>query len=510
MNEDMSKRDLSPTEYRDMVLNTQMFQHGVLRDIDEKTLQKYLSNPETYKKQLEKYAMYQYISNGDVFQLFDLTRVLPNLNYKVKTLKTNSRSDRHTLEIRRCLKDINHKELTRDILSQTISTGTLVGVWVGKENLKDKESPYLMIFDDLEYFFPARRKNGKWTVWADLSYFNSIADMDTKLDMLMNLSPYITIEDYQNYLENGEAYRYIEFPIERSVCIRTHTLKRNQRFGIPWNTQSIFDVKHKEKLRNLEKVASNKVMNAVAVLTIGIDGGDSTYKKLGEKLTRSIFNTVKKGLMENKEGEASVVGLPEFAKLDYPSQKTDLLDPEKMESVTNDISNSTGVSRTLTTGDGGSYASAKLNMDILLDKIGELLEVIETEVYNKLIQLILPSTVNKDYYLEYEKTYPLSNKEKATIYQQLASMGYSLRPLIELLGQDFDEYIENSIYEVETLKLREKVVPPLTSYTMTGEDAQNVSKDNGNNTKKEVDDAKNDSTINTKENDGNSLPKAKV
>ena len=508
MNKDILERDLTPRELRDMVINAPMFQHGILKDVDEKTLQKYLSNPELHKKELEKYAMYQYISNGDIFQLFDLTRVLPNLNYRIKTLKTKGKGEKHSLEIRRCMKEINHKELTRDILSQTISTGTLVGVWVGREDAKDKENPYLMIFDDLEHFFPARRKNGKWTVWADLSYFSSVADMDAKIDMIENLHPYITVEDYENYVNKGEAYRYIEFPIERSVCIRTHTLRRNQRFGIPWNTQAIYDIKHKEKLRNLEKVASNKVMNAVAVLTLGIDGGDSTYKKLGEKLTRSIFDTVKKGLMENKEGEASVVGLPEFAKLEYPSQKTDLLDPEKMESVTEDINNSTGVARTLTSGTGGNYASAKLNLDILFNRIGELLEMIESEVYNKLIALLLPSTVNKDYYLEYEKTYPLSNTEKANIYQKLASMGYSLRPLVELLGQDFDEYVENSIYEIETLKLREKVVPPLTSYTISDntEDTVYGKKVNG----EEGSESENEQTINSNENDGNSLPDANV
>lgn len=499
--EDILKRDLTPTELKDMVFNSTMFQHGVLKDVDEKTLQKYLANPEMYKKELEKYAMYQYISNGDIFQLFDLTRVLPNLNYRVKTLRTKSKNDKHTLEVRRCLKEINHKELTRDILSQTIATGTLVGVWVGREDSKSKDYPYLMIFDDLEHFFPARRKNGKWTVWADLSYFNTVSDIDAKIDMINNLYPYITIEDYQNYLKHGESHRYIEFPVERSVCIRTHTLKRNQRFGISWNTQAIYDIKHKEKLKNLEKVASNKVMNAVAVLTIGIDGGDSTYKKLGEKLTRSIFENVKKGLMDNKEGEASVVGLPEFAKLEYPSQKTDLLDPEKMESVTDDIGNSIGVSRTLTNGNGGSYASAKLNLDILFNKIGELLENIESEVYNKLIQIILPSTVNKDYYLEYEKTYPLSNTEKANIYQKLASMGYSLRPLLELLGQDFEEFVDNTFYEIDTLKLREKVIPPLTSYTIT---------DNNTGQSEETEETTNDNSINSQENDGNALPDASV
>ena len=117
--------------------------------------------------------MYQYITEGDIFQLFDLIRVLPNLNYKIETLKPNMRKDNHIIEIRKVLKDINHKELTRDLLSQLVTSGTVVGLWVGRENQKSKDTPYLIIFDDLEYFFPARRINGKWTEWCDLSYFDS-------------------------------------------------------------------------------------------------------------------------------------------------------------------------------------------------------------------------------------------------------------------------------------------------------------------------------------------------
>ena len=347
--------ELSPEEMRilqTLQFKTEMFTNGTIKDVDIKDLQKYLSNPERYKDKLEKYSMYQYITNGDIFQLYDLIRILPNLNYKIKTLNTKSKGDNYVLSIRRTLKELNYKELVRDILTQTVTSGTLVGVWVGKETNKSKDNPYLMIFDDLEYFFPARRVQGKWTVWCDLSYFDNVSiSYDKRYEIINNLAPYITQQDYDNYKEKGEAYRFIEFPIERSVVIRTHTLKRNQRFGIPWNTQAIYDIKHKEKLRNLEKVASNKVMNAVAVLTLGIkDSPDSTYKKLGEKLTTDVFNSVKKGLMENKEGEASVVGVPEFADLKYPDQKTDVLDPDKIETINNDINNSTGVARTLTNG----------------------------------------------------------------------------------------------------------------------------------------------------------------
>lgn len=503
MNLEQAKKDLSPEEFRSMSFLTDMYRQGVIKDIDEKTLQKYMANPESYKNELQKYAFYQYISNGDIFQLFDLTRILPNLNYRIKTLRINKLNDKHTLECRRVLKDVNHKELTRDILSQTISTGTVVGLWVGRENAKSKDNPYLMLFDDLEFFFPGRRKNGKWTVWCDLSYFDLGIDNSIKMDLIENLSPYVTYEDYQNYKNLGEDFRFIEFPVERSICIRTHTLRRNQRFGIPWNTQSIMDVKHKEKLRNLEKVASNKVMNAVAVLTLGLDTiddrNDRTYKKLGEKLTKSTFEAVKKGLMSNEDGEASVVGLPEWAKLDYPSQKTDVLNPDKMDSINSDIRNSIGIASTLTNGEKGNYASAKLNLDIIFNRIGELLEMIESEVYNKLIKIILPSTVSDDYYMEYEKSQPLTNKERADILKGLHDKGYSLRYLVELLGIDFNEFIENSKYEIEDMKLREIITPPLNTNNISSND--NVggrNKDTSN---------ENDNTVQSKEANSNDNPK---
>lgn len=504
MDIETARRDLSPEEFRSMTFLSDMFQKGIIKDVDEKILQKYMANPELYKKELQKYAMYQYISNGDIFQLFDLIRVLPNLNYRIKTLKINKSNDKYSLECRRAMKEINHKELTRDILSQEISAGTLVGVWVGRESPKSKDYPYAVIFDNLEYFFPGRRKNGKWTVWCDLSYFDlGTVDDSIKKDLIENLSPYITYDDYENYKNLGEEFRYIEFPVERSICLRTHTLRRNQRFGIPWNTQAIMDIKHKDKLRNLEKVASNKVMNAVAVLTLGLsdvnDKNDRTYKKLGEKLTKSVFNSVKEGLMSNEDGEASVVGLPEWAKLDYPSQKTDVLNPDKMESINSDIRNTIGISSTLTNGENGNYASAKLNLDIIFNKIGELLESIESEVYNKLIKIILPQTVRDDYYLEYEKSQPLTNKERADLLKGLHDKGYSLRYLTDLLGIDFNEFIDNSIYEIEDLKLRDIIKPPLNTNNISAND--NVGGRDNDTTDE------NDNTVKSKEQNGNDNPK---
>lgn len=501
MTKSIEQRDLSPEEMLSMInsmsgFSTNRYSYGVLKDVDEKKLQEWMANPSRYKDELQRYAMYQYITQGDIFTLFDMVRVLPDLNYNIRTLTPSKSNQSRLLACRRYLNEINHKELTRDIISQLISSGTVVGIWVGKEETKSKECPYLMLFDDLEYFFPGRRVRGKWTVWCDLSYFTIVDNYDYRMDLLENLAPYITMEDYENYLNKGEEYRYIELPVDRTVCLRTHTLKRNQRFGIPWNTSAIFDIKHKQKLRNLEKVASNKVMNAVAVLTLGLDNDDSTWKKLGKKLTKSTFESVKRGLSENKEGESSVVGLPEWGKLEYPDTHVgDVLDPEKITSINDDISNGMGISRGLTTGKDTTYAVAKLDLDILFSRIGELLEIIENEVYNKFLKIILPNSVSHNFEFEYKKRYPLNASEKLATLQYLAGSGYTIKPLVESLGYDFEEFISQSIYEIEDLDLRNKIKPPLMSYTATGDDL------NG-------EDNSNESTENSHDNNDSKTPRA--
>lgn len=483
-----------------------LFTEGVTNEVSMDTIKQWLASPQRYKKELEKYAIYQYISNGDIFQLFDLMRILPKLNYSIKTLKLNNKNDEYSLDCRRAMKEINHKELTRDILSQTISSGTLCGIWVGglpnKKKNKTNETPYPILFNDLEYFFPARRKRGKWTVWCDLSYFTDMNEVDYKQDLLEELNPYITEKMLNDYADNSEN-RYVEFPIERTICIRTHVLRRNQRFGLPWNTPAIKDIKHQEKLKNLEKVAANKVMNAVSVLTIGNDKDPETYgwKAIGKPTRNNIAKNVKTGLNTNKEGEASVVILPEFCNLEQKAPQTNVLNPDKFQSINSDIGNDTGVARTLTNGQGGNYAGANLNLEIIYNRISELLETIEVEVYNKLFQIILPNKIGKDYYLEYEKGYPLSTAEKAKMFKELHMLGYSLKPLIELLGEDFDDYVENSIYEIENMNLRDKIKPPMSTYTMSGDEEVGKAKEEQSN---------NNSTITVEENGGNSQPKPSV
>ena len=499
------RRDLSPEEFKTLSARTAMFADGLLNDVSIEQMQKYLSSPNTFKKQINKYMKYMYITNGNIYQMYELMRTLPDFEYRIKTLKVTKSHSKHIAECRRVLKAIRYKDTVREIMMQLVSEGTVCGVIV--DNIVNgKNTPRIVIFPDLEYFFPGRRHpdTSAYTVWCDLSYFDSgVVPYDKKFELIESLSPYITIEDYQNYKDKGEEYRYIELPPSRSIVLRVNTLSSRQRFGVPFGIQALLPLKHKQKLQNMETVVANKIMNSVAVLTIG-DNSDEKYryKGLGEKFTTSIFRSVKDGLKNDGNLDLSVIGIPEFCELEFPSlDPSSSLDPEKFETIKEDVSMATGVADGLLTGKDSSYAVLKLNLDLMYNRISIILEQFENEIFNKLIPIILPKSVGEYYYLEFNKQTPLTATEKLDYLKQLSDKGFSVKYLLDCLGIDADEYFEQSIYEIETLKLRDKIIPPQNTYTTSGATS------NGNNV---TADATNDNTENSKENDGNNTPRANV
>jgi hypothetical protein len=372
----------------------------------------------------------------------------------------------------------------------------MCAIWVGA-----KKKPFLYVFDDLKYVFPAYIKDNSWVIWVDLQWFDTMSELE-RTNMFEVLSPHITKSDYDKYKKDSQKVRYVELPQEFSVCLHTHKLFRNQRFGVPWATQSFFDVLHKEKLKALEKSISNKVINSVAVLTLGSDELDGKYddSKLGDGKKRKAYAGVKSGLEKNQTTGVTVVGIPHWAKLEFPEIKTDGLDPDKFDSINNDLNSaSSGVMNTIngTT----NFSSAQLTLGIMYQKIGVILEQMEEEIYQKLLNWILPNKERDNYYIAFDKRQPITVKDKLASLEKLnATFGGSLKAVIdELDGVDFEEYVAQTIYEQEVLKLPEKMLPYANAYTMSGADSATQ-------TKPTVDEPTNESTIKTQTSGSNNNP----
>lgn len=468
-----------------------IYQDDISKTVDLTTVQKWFTNPETYLNEIINLSTYYYIANPNIFQLYDLTKILPTLNYKIigdtgsKSYKDNKN------KISKIMRVVKHKTLTREVISQLIASGTLCGIWLGS-----KTKPFFYAFDNLKFVFPATKNEfGDWVVWVDLKWFDTMNEIQRK-SMFSILSPYVTEDDYDKYKKNSEEVRYVELPHERTVCLRTHTQFINQRFGFPWATNSFFDVLHKEKLKSLEKSIANKVINSVAVLTLGND--EFTDDKIKNKKQKT-FIGVRRGLEKNSSNTGiTVIGIPHWSKLEFPDIKTDGLDPKKFDSLDKDINAATNGVMNVVNGTT-NYSSGSMSMDILYRKIGAELEQIEQELYQKLFNLILPISQRDSYFIEYDKSKPLSTKERVSVLESLnRQFGTSLKAVIdEIEGVDYEQFLADTIHEQEVLKLPERIKPYSSAFTSSG-------KDNGS---PQVDDVTGGSTEATKTSGGNFNPK---
>lgn len=498
------KRELS--QYSDYV---QDFNEGVIpteistlsTTVTVEKIKTYLSNPEKNIDELSNLMMYYFISNGDIYQLYTIFRSLPSLNYKIKAFdNTYQKYEAHLSEINKYIVLSKYKELARDLISQASLDGGVVAMWCGQ-----KKNPYLYIFEDMRYVFPRYRKNGDWSCVFDLAYLDEMQSEEERLNMLANLSPYITEGMYNQYKDNTQdkEKRYIELPIERTSYIRgSDYLRRNQRIATPLGTQALLDINHKETLKNLEKSISNRVIKNIGILTIGSDEKDKSYLDIDPTTRRKLVAGVGKALKQNASTDTSQIPLatlPEFMKLDF--QKVDGLDalkPEKFETITSDIAKDTGAGSGIITGDGSNYAGAKINLQMLYKRISIILEQID-DVFNKLIKIILPKSVANNFYFEFDKQEEISVEKQMDILMQLTSQGYSAKPVVDLMTNvTWDDYIETSRYDIEKLKLREWLMPPLSSYTQSSDSSSSDS------------DANNENTQKSNQNGSNETPKAEV
>lgn len=454
-------------EYADGFI-TGLYKHGIIDTITTEKLHKLFASPDIYQKEIEDLVQYFYVSNADVHQTFEMVEILPSMNYKIEVINNNKNTNTQLAKLNKHLRKIKHKRLSRDILKQTAATGNVVGVWLG-----NKSAPFPYVFDDLDLAFPVGRNSyGEWVCYIDLAYLNSFSD--AKLELLISTLVGLDIRSaYDKYKKSLDVKdRYYVLPQDRTFTTGTGRLKRNQVNGTSWGTTGLFDVIHKKKLKDLEQSVANKIINSVAILTIGSSDNEAKYsnERLPSAVKRKIHTGVKAALEKKQQGGVSVVTIPEYATLDFEQVNVQGLGGDKFNTVNSDIKSAYGISGAMTNGEGSNYAIAKLNLDIFYKRLGVMLEDVEDEVYGKLFNLMMPSNQADNFYLVYDKEAPLTKKERIEGLKGLTDKGWSVRHYIEELGIRFDEYLSQTLYETEDLELQKTILPYLTSYTATGAD----------------------------------------
>lgn len=425
-----------------------------------------LANPESNFEKLSDYLHYQYISNGNIYQLYTIFKALPSLNYQISAFDNTTKKYEESISLaNKMLHKVRYEELARDIIGQACLDGGVVAMWVGK-----KQNMFCYIFDDLNYVFPKYRLNGDWVCVFDLAMLDDMKEVEREV-FFTNLAPFVTESMYNKYQGNtsDEEARYIELPQERTSYIRNGDyLRRNQRLATPLGTQALLDLYHKDKLTKLEDSIANRAIRQIAILQLGSDATNKGYINLGNQTRKKIVQGVVKALKANTSTTSNQIPmavLPEFCKLEFGTiDGIDGLSSSKFETVNKDLAISTGINNSKNI----SETTSQFYLDLMYKRIGLILVQIE-HFFEKLIGLVVSKREADNLQFTFDKSMPLSKSEEAELLYKLEAQGYSVKAIVDRISNlNFDDFLEQSIYEIEELDLRNKIVPPASTYTMKG------------------------------------------
>lgn len=459
--------------------------------IDDATIRKWLINPDENLEEIISYMTYLYYADGNIYQLYTLLSSLPKLNYKIRTFdKSLQGYEDKLIQCDKVLYQVNYKKLTRSLISQLVSTGSVVACWLG-----NKSSPYLYIFPSDEYVFGGYRVNGEWVAQLDMAKFEQMKDVErtAKFETFKSLG---VERHYKKYEKNKDKFKYMELPQDKTCVMRINTLYIDQMKGMPMGIQSLFDLSHKSTLRLLEKDIVSKAIKNIGVLSIGDDNHE--FDQINTGLKNKIIKSVQTAISNAQKSKGvPLTILPHFADLSFPeAQGLEGLSDKKFDNVDNSISSDIGLSQSLTGGSGSNFQTSKINLSMVYSRIDMILEEIEP-IFRKLFAFVLTKQVAANISFEFMKGEPLTNKETLDAITKLGAMGYSMKAIADMLpNTSYTELITDSLYEIETLKLRDKIVPPKTSSTLS-------SKDGDGGTKPVNENPDNPNTVQSQESGGN-------
>lgn len=447
-------------------------------DIDIERLYQYQLHPIKYNKNLRDMSRYFYNQKGILSETYDLFKSLPTLY----SYTDSNDKEYEGYEDDRAIVDVFNEKFDkpqiRDLLFQIAQDGTVITYRRG-----GKKNPYLQ-FLDLDYYYPARIRNGNWEVECDLTQFidgtaqgKSLMKTPINFNNLKpeNIVPNSELKDQplevQRAFERwrmGQAETENPFPYLFTLNMnRTYVIKNKSRqqdkYGVPYGTAVFEDMIHKDLMKLAERAVVDKIINQLVYVRLGEEGKEGYHPT--EPQAKKVFNNVKSLFNSSNRDGIKLVGLPYWATIESLKIDYGIFDKTKYEQIDIDILAGLGISSIISTGQNGNFAQSKIGISVFFAKIFSVLEQVEqmfAHYYGTLVS-------NKDakFRRNFPRTFELDDAKKQEVYESIKDIGGAVKPLFDMVGVDFDEYISGVDYEQRVYALRDLFKPYQTSYTMT-------------------------------------------
>lgn len=449
---------------------TQYGSGASLTDLKLSDLYRYLQNPYSNIKDIQKSSKYLTNKNGIVKEVLRTFKSLPTLDYVLSwsVIDDEKKLKKYEKKVHDFLREIDLKSFVRDGLYEVGEMGTVVTC------LRNKKYVQFLDLDDLRI---NKQRNGKWVVEYDLKTIDGYKQVSDKTAIIESLPKEVTLAKYNLFKNKGDDHRYVELKNCDVIPSDSH---RNFPYGLPITIGSWGAILQKEMINRVERSVADRLIKQVLILSAGhLDSAGE--KPVPKEVVQAYFKEVSK-LMQKKEGinqrnndgsGTGTIALPHFLKLETLKVDTEMFKKELYEKIENDIYSNLGISPLILWGGGtggGNFSSAELNSQKFFRYIFTILEKFESLINNYLRQ-ILPSTVTCEFV--FSKTTLLDKDKHVNQLKELyMQTGVSKFWIEAVTGLPYENVIAQVKYERNILKTDEVLIPPANAYTQSGKDGQ--------------------------------------
>jgi hypothetical protein len=456
---------------------------------DINDIYKWQLDPVKYNKNIRNLSLYWYSQKGVLSEVCDLYKTLPTLDSSIScSNKDYSNYDSDMKSIYKFDSRITKNQI-REMLLECAIMGTLITYRRGTI-----ATPYIQILD-LDYYYPARIKNGRWEVECDLmkfadgtaqqkSFRSKPQDMNIRdfesvtAKPELNSQPQEVIDAFNAWKDSRglKQNNIYQLSMSKTGVVKNKSRQR-ERYGRPVGIAAFEDLLHKDLLKLAERAVVDKVIQTLLVVRLG-EGGTDGYVPSTEQAGK-VYNSIKAVLNEEtKDSQNKLVGIPYWATIEALKVDLGIFENNKYEQIDQDILVSLGVSGILNAGQGNNYSSGKINENIFYSKVFDILEQIADEVFNVQFNQIVPNS-DINFKKTFTRTVTVDNDTKLQVLQTLLDKGGSIKSVLDEVGVNFDDYIKQIKYEAEEVKTHDLLIPYQSTYTMSdGSDTGRPTGDN--------------------------------
>ena len=457
-----------------------------LDNISEDEIKQYIQYPMIYNRQIRNVSKRMYNLNGLYGRTVDKMVASPTLDHVVIPHDTTEQSQKRAKSVDYFLtRKMNHKLSTRDVYFSALIEGMYVAIL--RDTKKQTKSIDTTIVDmdkleglaisknamlqplDKDYVKFIGFMNGDYVCAFDMMYFDQFRQEGLSKE-IKNYPPDF-IKGYNEYRRDSTKRWYI-LP-QKTTFAYKYRSQIEEPYGRPLGLSALNDILFSESYTDSQRgnLKENSGTIRFLIQPEGEKKGQSSLNKEQQKNQYDNFKDAVKSHAQttnNKMSQTSTLVLApgtEVGKLENDDTfLKDTLTDENLKAVSTDLGLALAALNGM--GEGSSYSSLAVNLDLMLAEVFQMLEQIEWQ-YTKILNNLLDIPEEEWVEIKYMRTSILNRDKAFANAKDLYTMAGGSRLYLYATGTgDCNTYLKLMDYE-KSMGLDEKYLPHPTSFTIS-------------------------------------------